>query len=651
MTAAHFESESLSDIESQVGARAAFRGLLPFLRRHRRALAVCLGLLIATTLLSLAWPWLIQQAIDGPLRTQLDLPTADRRFGPLVAVGCAILAIQALTVVLQFMQRLKLERIGQDALWDLRTRLFRHILALDIAFFDRHPVGRLMARVESDTEALRTLFTNTVVLVVGDAVMLLGIWTVMLVKHTRLALVILLFFPAMLLFMWCFHKVTSHRFLEVRKRMADVTATITEFLHGMAVVQIFHRGDYARRCVYRANERKFSEDAYVNVAVCVFFNILAVLHFTKIGLVLLFGALWGVTPGVIVLFILLLWKEFDPIARVAEQLGSFQKGVAGARRIFSLLSIAPALREPQAPQSWPGLKRAIRFEHVWFSYGSDERWVLRDVSFEIPVGRRMAVAGVTGGGKTTLIALLLRLYDPQRGRILVDGVDIREIPTAELRRHFALVLQDIILFPGDVRTNISLEVEGVTDEAVTHAAETVDADRFIRRLPKGYGTEVSEKGANFSRGERQLLSFARALVVNPDVLILDEATSSVDPETERTIQASLRRLMTGRTSLVIAHRLATILDVDEILVLRNGEIVERGSHVALMAQNGYYAKLFHLQFKGQGNGLRNGLGNGPGHGSDNDAREPLAAASEANAASGARVDPNTVAAGEVLDHA
>jgi ATP-binding cassette, subfamily B, multidrug efflux pump len=609
MTAAHFENEGLSEAERQISARRAFRGLMPILLEHRRGLMLCLGLLVATTLLSLAWPWLIQRAIDGPIRSQLDQPPVQRDYSGLIRLGLGVLLIQAAAVGLQYFQRVRLETIGQDALLALRTRLFRHVLSLDVAFFDRHPVGRLMARIESDTEALRTLFTNTVVLVVGDALMLVGIWTVMFWNHARLAAVVLGLFPVTLALIWIFNRLTMNRFLEVRKRMADVTATLTEFLHGMSIVQIFHRGAYARACVDRVNARKFAQDAYVSVTVCVFFNTLFVLNSLKIGLVLLLGSRWGVTPGVIVLFILLVWKEFDPIARVAEQLGSFQKGVAGARRIFALLAEEPALREPAAPRPWPGLRTAIRFEHVWFSYGNDEHWVLKDVSFEIPVGRRVALAGVTGGGKTTVIALLLRMYDPQRGRITIDGVDIRELATAELRHRFALVLQDIILFPADVRANISLEAEGISDARVIAAAETVDADRFIRRLPAGYATEVSEKGANFSRGERQLLSFARALVVDPEVLILDEATSSVDPQTERTIQASLRKLMTGRTSLVIAHRLATILDVDQILVLRNGEIVERGSHTELLVHDGYYAKLFHLQFKGELNGVRNGARN------------------------------------------
>lgn len=602
MTAELYENEKISREEKDTSIRQAFGGLLPFLAKHKKSLAFCLALLVAVTGLSLTWPWLIQTAIDGPLRTQLEVPSEQRDFMPLVWIGLAVVLIQVVSVLLMYTQRVKLETIGQNVMLDLKKKLFDHILSLDVSYFDRNPVGRIMARVESDTESLRMLFTNTVVILVGDVVLITGILGVMFYHNWKLALILAGFMPALGLMVYIFHKMTSNRFLEVRKRAAEVTASLTEFLHGMSIVQIFHRGDYARKRVYHYNERKFSEDAYVNIAVCIFFNALFYLEYMKIGLILLLGSMWGMTAGTMVMFILLTWREFEPIARTAEQLGVFQKGIAGARRIFTLLSLRPRILDPGMPVEWPGLRQGIRFENVWFSYGDDENWVLRDVSFELPVGKRIALAGVTGGGKSTVINLLLRLYDPQKGRILVDGVDLRDMNLSDLRKRFALVLQDIILFPGDVAGNIGLENEAVSEARILEASRTVAADGFIQRLPAGYKTEVSEKGSNFSRGERQLLSFARALAVDPEVLILDEATSSVDPETERTIQASLKKLTAGRTSLIIAHRLSTILDVDQILVIRRGEIIERGTHAELILADGYYSKLFHLQFK-----ARNGV--------------------------------------------
>ena len=597
-----YADEQLRTGEADIGIGVAFKRLWPFLKEQRRRLLLAISLLSGVTGFSLLWPILVQKAIDGPLISQLELPREMRDYTPIILFGLAIVGIQISTIIMQYWQRVKLEIVGQDIMLKLKRKLFDHILALDVSFFDKNPVGRLMARIESDTESLRLLFTFTVVAVVGDIVLMSGIYLVMFIKEWRLALVLFLFAPVFATLVWIFHKITSHRYLRVRKRSAEVTAALTEFLQGMSIVQIFNRGAFASRKVFEANERKFREDSFVGVAVCVFFNVMFYLEYVKIGLTLLLGPRLGVSPGVMVLFILLVWREFDPIARTAEQLGNFQKGLAGARRLFGLLEIKPKITEASNPVSWPGFEKSLRFENVWFSYNDDGNHVLKDVSFEIPVGSRIALAGVTGGGKTTIINLLLRFYDPQQGRITIDGVDVRDISTSELRKHFALVLQDIILFPGSVKDNIGLEAEEISSDRIVSSANTVDANRFIQRLAKGYDTEVSEKGSNFSRGERQLLSFARALAFDPELLILDEATSSVDPETERTIQKSLKKLMERRTSIIIAHRLSTILDVDQILVIRRGEIVERGTHTELILANGYYSKLFHLQFK-QKNGV------------------------------------------------
>ena len=598
-------NEKITEEEKEISVSSAFKRLVPFLKEHQRRLAFCLGLLIAVTILSLAWPWLLKMAIDGPINEVTDESALESAFNTLLWFGIIVVLIQIATIVLQYIQRVKLEIIGQDTMLSLKQKLFDHMLSLDVPFFDKHPVGRLMARVESDAESLRMLFTNTVVLVIGDLVLMIGIYIIMFYFHWKLALVLVLFLPVLAILIWIFHRLTTHRFFEVRKRMAEVTATLTEFLHGMSIVQIFHRGKYARNRLYRVNELKFSEDAYVNIAVCIFFNLLFYFEWVKIGLVLLAGAFWDISSGTVVMFIILIWKEFDPIARTADQLGVFQKGIAGARRIFALMAVEPKVLDPVSPEKWNNLSEGIKFENVWFSYNDDENWVLKDVSFEIPVGKRIALAGVTGGGKSTVISLLLRLYDPQKGRITVDGIDIRNITKADLRRKFGLVLQDIILFPGDIVSNIGLESGSISEERIFEACRTVAVEKVIQKLPNGYKTEVSEKGSNFSRGERQLLSFARALAIDPDVLILDEATSSVDPETERTIQASLKKLMAERTSLIIAHRLTTILDVDQILVIKQGEIIERGTHVELLLLDGYYSKLFHLQFKNKNGALSN----------------------------------------------
>ncbi|SYZ72522.1 Xenobiotic-transporting ATPase [Candidatus Zixiibacteriota bacterium] len=587
--------------EDSVSYYQAFKNLVPLLRPHHKSLLFCFALLMGTTVLSLWWPVLMKHALDVDIKN-------DDIHGLLVTV-LLIAVSQGVTLVLQYIQRLKLEIIGQDIMVELKRRLFHHILSLDVSFYDKHPVGRLMARVESDTESLRLLFTNTVVLLLGDLILAAGVFAVMFYYSWRLTLILMAMLPALLILIYFYQRITTPYFLDLRKKMAEVTATLTEFLHGMSIIQIFHRGEYARSRLNEANRLKFRNDIVVHVGSGFFFNTVFLLQYVMIALVLYFGIKWSgqgiITVGVIGMFIILIWRAFDPIYRISEQLGNIQKAMTGAKRIFSLLANRERLPDAVHPVTWPRLSRGIAFEDVSFSYTGDGNFALRNATFEIPVGRRIALAGVTGGGKSTVISLLLRFYDPQRGRILVDGIDIREISLEELRRRFALVLQDIFLFPGDVRSNIALETDNFSDEMISEAARTVEADRFIKRLPEGYRTEVSEKGSNFSRGERQLLSFARALVVNPDVLILDEATSSVDPETERTIQSSLQRLMAGRTSLIIAHRLSTILDVDQILVIRRGEIIERGTHTDLILQNGYYSKLFHLQFKNRNGVLAN----------------------------------------------
>ncbi len=601
MTSEFYENEKIRPSEQSLGSRQALLKLLPFLNKHKVGLFICLMLLVSATLLSLTWPVLLKRA--------MDVNIAGKDFSGLLHTVIAIAAIQVVTLVFQYLQAIRLETIGQNVMVDLKRRLFSHILSLNISFFDKNPVGRLMARVESDTESLRMLFTQTAVVLIGDLILITGTFAIMFYYSWRLALILLAIVPIVITLTYIFQKLTNARFLEVRKKMAEITSALTEFIQGMSIIQIFHRGDYVKSRLNHANKLKFKDESYVHIAICAYFNSIFFFETVMVALVLIFGTLWmksgAITVGTISMFIILIWRAFEPIYRSSEQLSNIQKAIAGARRIFALLADNDKLSERDNPIAWHKLSGSIRFEHVWFSYTGDDNYVLRDINFEIPVGKQIALAGVTGGGKSTIISLLLRLYDPQKGRITVDGIDIRDMRLADLRRRFALVLQDIYLFPGDIKSNIALDSDEISETTVINAARTVDADGFIQRLPEKYGTEVSEKGANFSRGERQLLSFARALAANPDVLMLDEATSSVDPHTERVIQVSLKKLMTGRTSLVIAHRLTTILEADEILVLKRGEIIERGTHTDLILRDGYYSKLFHLQFK---NGVKANAG-------------------------------------------
>ncbi len=596
-----FEDKIFEKEQDAISAKKAFGMLIPVLKKHKARLILSFFLLTIATGLSVYWPILVKKALD------VDIGGGDSN--ALLTTVILIGLIQAVSLILLYIQRVKLEIIGQDVMLELKTRIFSHMLSLNISYFDTHPVGRLLARVESDTESLRMLFTNTVVMLISDLVLVMGIFGVLFYHSWRLTLVLIPIFPAIFALLFIFEKKTTPGFLEVRKKMAELTGIISELIQGISIIQIFNRGKWARRKVEDVNRRKFKYDVYVNIAVILFFNIVIFSQYLMIGIAIYFGALWiqagTLTVGTLGMFIILIWRSYEPIYRSSEQFSIIQKAVAGTRRVFALLENRQILPEPKQPVLWSGLKEGIKFENVWFSYTDDDKYVLKDVSFEIPRGKRIALAGVTGGGKSTIISLLLRMHDPQKGRITVDGIDIRDIHTSDLRRRFALVLQDIFLFPGDVRSNISLESDDIPVEKIVQTAETVNAHKFINRLPEGYDTEISEKGMNFSRGERQLLSFARALAVDPDILILDEATSSVDPETERTIQRSLGRLLEGRTSFIIAHRLSTILDADEIIVVRRGEIIERGSHVDLILKDGYYARLFHLQFKNRNGAVVN----------------------------------------------
>ncbi len=597
MDLAYYEDDRRDDISS----RRAFGRLLPLLKPHRKWLVICLLLLAASKVIYLIGPNLVRRAID------VDITASDYR-GLLVTVALYVIT-QGAFLVINYIFRIRMEIIGQQVMIGLRKRLFGHILRMAVSFFDRNPAGRLMARVESDTEALRMMFTNTVVAMIGSILLVVGMFFWMFIVSPRLTLVVAVFIPVIMAVLYFYHRLTTPKWLEIRKRMADVTASLTEFIQGMQIIQIFDRAREVRRRMNEVNRRKYLPELKAELFVVAMFNFVFFMETLIIALVLYAGAHWagvsGLTIGVLVMFISYVRMLFEPIHMAAEEIAVVQKAIAGAKRIFGLIDTDETIPEPMHPVVWSGLKEGITFENVWFSYTGDDNYALRDVSLHIPKGKRFALAGVTGGGKTTIVNLLLRFYDVQKGRIIVDGIDIRDIEIEDLRDKIGLVLQDIFLFPGNVAANVSLSADGSDRRQVIDACRMVAADRFIERMPDQYETELSERGGNLSRGERQLLSFARALIFDPQILILDEATSSVDPETERLIQEGLTTLMKGRTSIIVAHRLSTILNVDRILVIREGGIIEQGTHNELLAQDGYYSKLFKLQFvQNNANGVK-----------------------------------------------
>ncbi len=582
--------------EEEKTAKISFRELthqlIALLKPYGMRILLGFILLVLASAATIVGPVLIKRAVDVNI--------ADRDYHGLIITVLLYLGVQFAFLILNFFQRINLEWIGQQAMGVLRKRLFDHIVGMSMKFFDDNPVGRLLSRVESDTESLRMLFTNTIVTLSGDLLMSVGMIAVMAYTDWRLTLILLSLAPFVLGLTYFYQKKTTPLFLTVRKRMADISAFLTEYIQGMSIVQIFNRGEQVRRKAYEINSRKFKIETKAEILVVLFFNTLFLFETVAISLILLAGGgltLKGaLTIGTLIMFIQYIRKFFEPIFHLSEQMHIIQKAMAGSARIFSLLSHKQKIKDAENPKRTGKFKEAVVFENVWFAY-RDEDWVLKDISFELPKGKRYALVGVTGGGKTSIINVLLRFYPFQKGKVLVDGIDIRDMELTDLRGYFGLVLQDIQLFTGNIMDNLRLSDSSIPEDKVKRAASIISADNFVSRLKKGYGAELSERGGNLSTGERQLLSFARAMVFDPEILILDEATSSIDPHTERNIQGALRKLQEGRTSLTIAHRLQTVLDSDCILVLREGEIIERGTHPQLLKAGGYYADLFKLQFE------------------------------------------------------
>jgi ATP-binding cassette, subfamily B, multidrug efflux pump len=591
MTAPHDELEA----EDRGYDAGLLRRLLRYLRPYGWLTAGAVLLLMLQSLLALVGPRLTQHALD------VAVPKHDLGLlGLLAGIYLATLAFEFLT---EYGGTLLTTYIGQRVMYDLRLQLFGHLQRLSIGYFDRHPVGRLMTRVTSDVETLNELFSSGVVTIFGDAFTLVAIMAMMLALDVRLALVTFAVIPLVWLTARVFRRRVREAFGDIRVRLARLNAFLQERLSGMRVVQLFGREeDTARR--FGALNREHLDAHLRSITIyAVFFPVVEVLTAIAMALLLWYGGLRvldaSLTVGVLAAFIQYTRRFFQPLQDLSEKFNLLQSAMASSERVFALLDEPVTVREPAHPRPLPRPVRGeVRFEGVWFRYRPDGPWVLRDVSFTASPGQTIALVGHTGAGKTTIVNLLLRFYDPERGRITVDGVDIRELATADLRSIIGFVQQDLFLFTGDILHNLTLDAP-ITPEAARQAARRVGADRFIERLPSAWHHELGERGRSLSVGERQLLSFARALALDPRILVLDEATSSVDAEAEALIQRAIAELMAGRTSLVVAHRLSTILHADEILVLHHGEIRERGSHRELLAQHGLYDRLYQLQLRGQ----------------------------------------------------
>ncbi|MEX0890521.1 MAG: ABC transporter ATP-binding protein [Gemmatimonadota bacterium] len=580
------------------------RRLLRYVGPYRWRVAGAVLLLLCVATLELVGPLLTEIALDRAI------PAGDR--GMLALLAGVFLAALLLSFALQYVQTLVTTWLGQRIMYDLRREIFGRLQRLGLPFYDRNPVGRLMTRVTSDVEVLNELFSSGVVSVFGDVFTLVLIVGAMFWLDWRLALVALAVMPAVFLAAGVFRARIRDAYRDIRVRLARINAFLQEHLTGIPVIQLFGRE--------AATERRFREvdGAYLDAHLrsityyALFFPVIEVLTAVALAAIVGFGGFWilegTLTIGVVAAFLQLARRFFRPIQDLSEKYNMLQGAMASSERIFKLLDTEPDVSERPGGRSLPARpKGEIEFRGVWFAYltregaatgaaGSDWDWVLRDVSFRVAPGQRMAIVGHTGAGKTSLIALLLRYYEPQRGEILFDGVSIRELDVGALRERVGLVLQDVFLFSRDVGYNIHLGRSDIDRTRVERAAARVGADEVVARLPRGYDEPLGERGATLSVGERQLLSFARALAFDPQVLILDEATSSVDSALEERIERALGELMKGRTSLVIAHRLSTVRSADRILVLHHGQVREEGTHAELLSHGGLYARLHELQF-------------------------------------------------------
>ncbi len=571
------------------------RRLIGYLRPYWARAVLALAAIVAYVGFQLAQPVLVKRAIDEHI--------AVGDFAGVTTVALLYLGTLVGAFAAEFVQTTTLQMLGQRIMYDLRRQVYDHLQRLDLAYYDRHPVGRMMTRVTSDVDAINDLFTSGVVSVFGDILSLAGIVVVLVSLDWRLALLTFCVLPLILVVTQWFRRNVRESYREVRTWVSRLNAFLQENLTGMATVQLFRREAQTFGEFDRVNREHRDANLRSIHYYAVFYPVIEVIGAISTALIIWFGGGWvlgaTLTIGTLVAFLQYAQRFFRPISDMSEKFNLLQAAMASSERLFALLDTPVRITDPAGVPTGEGRARSsgrIVVDDVTFAYTPGVE-VLKHVSFTVEPGQRIGVVGATGSGKSTLINLLLRFYDVSSGRILLDGTDIRDLPIADLRRHFALVLQDVYLFSGTVAGNIRLGREDITDAQVRAAAEAVHADAFIRDLPRGYDTPVAERGATLSVGQKQLLSFARALAFDPQVLVLDEATSSVDTETEVLIRDALRVLMQGRTTIAIAHRLSTIQDMDRILVLHRGELRESGTHQELLAMRGIYHRLYQLQYQ------------------------------------------------------
>jgi ATP-binding cassette subfamily B multidrug efflux pump len=581
------------------------RRLLRYLRPYVRPLTPALLLTLTLNALGVLQPKFVQYAIDWYIvpTGKGQVPVARAAHGLLWLAG-AMLVVRLLFFIFYYFQVVLLNTVGQRVMYDLRSELYQKLQRQEVAYFDRQPVGRIMTRLTSDVDALNELFTSGIIDVLGDVVMIFVIIGIMLSMDWQLSLGTLVTVPLLVAATSWFRKGARRGYDMVRTRIARINSFLQEHLSGAQVVQLFNREAKSFKQFDELNDDYARANIDTIFYYAVFFPLVDLIGAVGIALIIWFGGYrvlhtmgqaQVLTLGALVAFIQYSQQLFQPIRDISDKYNVLQAAMVASHRIFRALDLPIAITSPAQPRQSGRAAGRIEFEHVWFAY-KNEDWVLKDVSFVVEPGQSVALVGHTGSGKTTITNLLMRFYDVQRGRVLLDGVDVREWDLKSLRENFAVVLQDVFLFSGTIAGNIRLGRAEMPEERIEWAAREVRAEPFIMRLPEGYKAEVRERGAGLSVGQKQLISFARALAFDPALLILDEATSSIDTETEQLIQQAIERVLRDRTSILVAHRLSTIQRADRIIVMHHGELREQGTHQELLALRGLYWRLYKLQY-------------------------------------------------------
>ncbi len=596
----------------------AFLRMLTYLKPYIKTVLICFVLVLLLTAFELYRPQLISTAIDQYILTlepaegvEAVQLTTDERFQGLLKISGIYLLVMFLQFLCNRRQYLMIQEMGQKIVYTMRMQVMEHVQSLSMRFFDTTPVGRIVTRITNDTEAINDLYSNIIVRLFRNVVKVIGLMVVMLAANTTMALLSFVMVPVVAILTFVFRRISRKTYQIVKTRITALNTFLSEHLSGMRVIQIFNRE--TEKCEeFGEKNQELYKAGYKEMMVFGIFRPLIYFCSIVATAIILGGGSdqvlnYGLSIGTLYLFTQYISQLFQPIQELAEMFTTLQSAIASAEKIFTLLDVQPTVTEKENPVKLPAVKGRIEFDHVWFAYENNdgttpspeapgnENWVLRDVSFVIEPGQKVAFVGATGAGKSSILNLIGRYYDIQKGAIRIDGVDIRDLTREQIRASIGQVQQDVFIFTGDIKQNIRLRDDEISDDTVRNAAIHTNASHFIDRLPNTYDERVTERGATFSAGQRQLISFARTLAHDPTILILDEATANIDTETELWIQEAVDTLMKGRTSIMVAHRLSTIQHCDRIIVMHHGKIRETGTHQELLEQNGIYKKLYQLQ--------------------------------------------------------